>query len=61
MVASSSKEALIGGDTESVDLRVGVLDRSRADTRKGFPETEQTDVSKLISALREGSYRIVWS
>lgn len=29
----------IGRDTEAVDLGVGVLYRSRADARKGFPES----------------------
>lgn len=32
MVAGGGKEALVGGDAESIDLRVGMLDCSRTYT-----------------------------
>lgn len=39
MVTSScSKETLIGGDTQAVDLRFGMLDVAGADTGEGLPE-----------------------
>lgn len=39
MMASSGKVALVGGDAETIDLGIGVLDRSRADAGEGFPES----------------------
>lgn len=38
VVAGGSEEALVGRYAETVDLRVGVLDRARADAGKCFPE-----------------------
>ena len=38
VVASSGELALVGGNTQSVDLGVGVLDGSGADAREGLPE-----------------------
>lgn len=37
-VACCREVAFVGGDTETVDLGVGVLEGARADTREGFPE-----------------------
>lgn len=52
VVAGGGEEALIGGDAEAVDLRVRVLDRSRADAREGLPETDRVIVSRC-SRTRE--------
>ena len=38
VVARRGEEALVGRDTEPVDLGVWVLDRARADAREGLPE-----------------------
>lgn len=38
MVAGGREEALVGGDTQAVDLRVGMLDCAGADARESLPE-----------------------
>lgn len=38
LVSCGCEKALVGRDAEAVDLRVGMLDRSKADSRQGFPE-----------------------
>lgn len=38
MMACSSEVAFVGGDTQSIDLRVGMLNCTRANARKRFPE-----------------------
>lgn len=38
MVTSSREESLVGGDAESIDLGVRMLNGSRADTREGLPK-----------------------
>lgn len=38
VVAGRGQEPLVGRDAEAVHLRVGVLDRARADPGEGFPE-----------------------
>jgi hypothetical protein len=40
MVASRSEKALVWRNAETIDLRVRVLDCTRADTREGLPEAE---------------------
>lgn len=40
VVAGGGKISLVGGDAEAVHLRVWVLDRSRADARKGLPKPD---------------------
>jgi hypothetical protein len=44
VVASCREVALVGGDAQSVDLRVGVLDGSGADAGEGFPEPESMSI-----------------
>lgn len=53
VVASSSKESLIRSDAQAIDLRVGVLNGSRTDTRKCFPEAEQR--KQLVVSLQSYS------
>lgn len=38
VVACGREEAFVGGDAESIYLRVGVLDCAGADAGEGFPE-----------------------
>lgn len=45
VVAGGSQEALIGGDAEAIDLRVRVLNRTRADPRECLPESRRAPVS----------------
>lgn len=42
VMASRSEEAFIGRDAEAIDLRVRMLDRSRADARESLPKARQT-------------------
>jgi hypothetical protein len=39
VAARSSQESLVGRDAEAIDLRVGVLNGTGANTRESFPET----------------------
>jgi len=45
VVARRSEEAFIGGNAETVDLGVGMLDCARADAREGFPEANSMVVA----------------
>ena len=45
VMACGSEETLVGGYAETIDLRVGVLNCSRADTREGFPEAVEVSSS----------------
>ena len=47
MVASRREVALVGGDTQSVDLGIGMLNGSGADAREGFPEPKGS-VSEML-------------
>lgn len=40
LIAGRSEPALVGGDAQSIDLRVWVLDGARADSGEGFPEAD---------------------
>ena len=40
LIACCCKPALIRGDAEAVDLRVGMLDYPGTDTRERFPEAD---------------------
>lgn len=71
MVAGSCEEALVGGDAQSVDLGIGVLDSSRADSREGLPEPKTTrqydelidEIARRWMARRAATwaYLMVWS
>ena len=39
MMTSGGEVSLIGGDAQSIDLRVGMLNRPGADPAKSFPES----------------------
>lgn len=43
MVTGSGEESFVGGDTEAIDLRIGVLDRARADARQSLPKPVERD------------------
>jgi hypothetical protein len=45
VVAGGGEEALVGGDAEAVDLRIGVRDRAGADAGEGFPEADRVVVA----------------
>lgn len=45
MVACCCEPALIWGYAQSVDLRVGMLNRTRADARQSFPESDRMIVA----------------
>jgi hypothetical protein len=47
MMTSCRKEALVGGDAKSIDLGLGMLNRSRADSGQGLPKS-----SKCLSTLK---------
>jgi hypothetical protein len=65
VMAGSGEKALVGGDAESVDLRIGVLDGPRADPRESLPESETRCVSTMVMITSGcsmlGAYLIVWS
>jgi len=53
MVASGGKKALVRGYAKTVDLRVRVLDCSRANTGKGLPEAKRSrELARLPTAAR---------
>ena len=45
VVAGCGEVALVGGDAEAIDLRVGVLDCARADAGERFPEPNRVVVT----------------
>jgi hypothetical protein len=47
VVASSREVALVGGDTQSVDLGIGMLNGSGADSRECLPEPKR-GVSEML-------------
>ncbi len=56
VVARGGKESLVGGNAQAVDLRVGMLDGTGADSREGLPEPEGrvstvTDSTELSSTV----------
>ena len=52
VVAGSGEEALIGGDTEAVDLRVWVLDRARADAGESLPKSDGMVVTRCLPSAK---------
>lgn len=42
VMACRGEEAFVGRDAEAIDLRVRMLDRSRADARESLPKARQT-------------------
>ena len=60
MISCRSKEALVGGDAETIYLGVRVLDCPRADARESFPETNCVIITScLICQLGMARYVIV--
>ena len=63
MVAGGCKEAFVGGYAEAVNLRVGVLDRTRTDSGESLPEPKERAINKLAfgpqhkTPEREGGLR----
>jgi hypothetical protein len=75
VISSSGEVALVGGDAESVDLGIGMLNGSGADSREGLPKPEKS-VSYMPQLMRpfklcwalgpdalqeDGAYLMVWS
>jgi hypothetical protein len=40
-MASRSEETLVGGNTKTIDLRIRMLNSTRADSRESLPETRK--------------------
>ncbi len=64
VVAGGGDEAFVGRNAEAVDLRVGVLDRARADAGQSLPESREASTSVTHAApdaswMAAGAYLIV--
>ena len=44
--AGGSEPALVGRDAETVNLRVGMLDRPRTDSGQSFPEADRMVIAR---------------
>lgn len=53
VVAGSREESLVGGDGQSVDLRIRMLDCARANSRQSFPEPVNVSISDIRSRGRK--------
>lgn len=58
MVACCGEEALVRGDAEAVDLRIGMRNRTGADAAKGFPESVMQCCQ--LQALISNRLRTCW-
>lgn len=66
MMTSSCEESLVWRDAEAVDLRVRMLDGTRADSRKSLPEPGDGKVRWTVrlsknTILEESTNLMVWS
>lgn len=46
MMARRGHESLVGGNTESIDLRIGMLNRARANSRERFPKPDSMVITR---------------
>ena len=56
MVSGSGEVAFIGGDAETIDLGIGMLDGAGADARKSFPEADCVVVASYQKLSMRGSW-----
>lgn len=66
VTSGGRKVAFVWGDAEAVHLRLGVLDRTGTDSRKGLPEALPTvsiadTFFEALTKLSAATYRMVWS
>lgn len=57
VVSSCGKVTLVGRDAQAVDLRIRMLNGTRAYTRKGFPESNGMVITRYLAVSVKSTHR----